>query len=276
MKMVKKILLGLAATASIMTLFACKMNDDPENAIKGFNNNYSIDYTNETGSEYRAYESTNFKHAGALVKIKIDNAADCGNSKMGVIFELKENATNKKAVDFYIIGVGTNNSQYNFYVSKYTSIVNIRDKNFGAPSDGSEGPNGEKEVEYIPLSGTKISDLPEEFYVYCKANKDGYYEFALLQGEPTDSSKKMDIDTFDISQLPDGVSLITLPTSTKKNSCTISGNIGKIPNVFNAVAKDSDIEQNKLALYARIDKDATLKGSWKFCGTYLEAEEVEE
>ena len=275
MKMVKKILLGLAATASIMALFGCKMNDDPENAIKGFNNNYSIDYTNETGSEYRAYESTNFKHAGALVKIKIDNAADCGNSKMGVIFELKDNAKNKKAVDFYIIGVGTNNSQYNFYVSKYTSIVNIRDKNFGAPSNGSEGPNGEKEVEYIPLSGTKISDLPEEFYVYCKAKIDGSYEFALLKGTPTDSTK-MDIDKIDITDLPSGVELITLPTSTKKNGCTISGNIGKIPNVFDAVTKDSDIQQNKLALYARIDKDATLKGSWKFCGTYLEAEEVEE
>lgn len=276
MKMVKKLVLGLTVAATTLAFFACKMNDDPENAIKGFNNNYSIDYTNETGSEYRAYESTNFKHAGALVKIKIDNAADCGNSKMGVIFELKENATNKKAVDFYIIGVGTNNSQYNFYVSKYTGIVNIRDKNFGAPSDGTAGENGEKEVEYIPLSGTKISALPEEFYVYCKANKDGYYEFALLQGEPTDSSTKMDIDTFDISQLPNGVSLITLPASTNKNGCTISGNIGKIPNVFDAVTKDSDIEQNKLALYARIDKDATLKGSWKFCGTYLEAEEVEE
>ncbi len=275
MKMVKKILLGLAATASIMALFGCKMNDDPENAIKGFNNNYSIDYTNETGNEYRAYESTNFKHAGALVKIKIDNAADCGNSKMGVIFELKDNETNKKAVDFYIIGVGTNNSQYNFYVSKYTSIVNIRDKNFGAPSNGSEGPNGEKEVEYIPLSGTKISDLPEEFYVYCKAKIDGSYEFALLKGTPTDSTK-MDIDKIDITDLPSGVELITLPTSTKKNGCTISGNIGKIPNVFDAVTKDSDIQQNKLALYARIDKDATLKGSWKFCGTYLEAEEVEE
>ena len=275
MKMVKKILLGLAATASIMALFGCKMNDDPENAIKGFNNNYSIDYTNETGSEYRAYESTNFKHAGALVKIKIDNAADCGNSKMGVIFELKDNATNKKAVDFYIIGVGTNNSQYNFYVSKYTGIVNIRDKNFGAPLDGTKGPNGEKEVEYIPLSGTKISDLPEEFYVYCKAKIDGSYEFALLKGTPTDSTK-MDIDKIDITDLPSGVELITLPTSTKKNGCTISGNIGKIPNVFDAVTKDSDIQQNKLALYARIDKDATLKGSWKFCGTYLEAEEVEE
>ena len=275
MKMVKKILLGLAATALVLGLAGCKMSDDPENAIKGFNNNYSIDYTNETGSEYRAYDSTNFKHAGALVKIKIDNAADCGNSKMGVIFELKDNETNKKAVDFYIIGVGTNNSDCNFYVSKYTSIVNIRDKNFGAPSDGSKGPNGEKEVEYIPLSGTKISDLPEEFYVYCKANKDGYYEFALLKGTPTDSTK-MDIDKIDITNLPSGVELITLPTSTKKNGCTISGNIGKIPNVFDAVTKDSDIEQNKLALYARIDEDATLKGSWKFCGTYLEAEEVEE
>ncbi len=275
MKMVKKLVLGLTVAATTLAFFACKMNDDPENAIKGFNNNYSIDYTNETGNEYRAYESTNFKHAGALVKIKIDNAADCGNSKMGVIFELKDNETNKKAVDFYIIGVGTNNSQYNFYVSKYTSIVNIRDKNFGAPSNGSEGPNGEKEVEYIPLSGTKISNLPEEFYVYCKAKIDGSYEFALLKGTPTDSTK-MDIDKIDITDLPSGVELITLPTSTKKNGCTISGNIGKIPNVFDAVTKDSDIQQNKLALYARIDKDATLKGNWKFCGTYLEAEEVEE
>lgn len=268
----------MTAAALVLGLAGCKMNDDPENAIKGLNNNYSIDYTNETGDDYRAYESTNFKHAGALVKIKIDNPADCGNSKMGVIFELKENETNPKAVDFYIIGVGTKNSQYNFYVSKFTGIVNLRDKNFGVPSNGTTGEHGEKEVEYIPLSGTKISDLPEEFYVYCKADaSDGSYKFALLKGEPTDGTK-MDIDKININSLPAGVELITLPTSTIKNNCTITGNIGKIPSVFTAPTsgKDADVQQNKLALYARIDKDATLKGSWKFCGTYLEAEEVEE
>lgn len=275
MKMVKKLVLGLTVAATTLAFFACKMNDDPENAIKGFNNNYSIDYTNETGSEYRAYESTNFKHAGALVKIKIDNAADCGNSKMGVIFELKENATNKKAVDFYIIGVGTDSSANNFYVSKYTGIVNIRDKNFGAPSDGSEGPNGEKEVEYIKLAGNKINNIPSQFYVYCKAKKDGSYDFALLTGETTETSK-LDIDKIDITDLPSGMQLIALPTPVANSGCTVSNKIGKITHVFDAVADDSDIEQNKLALYARIDKDATLKGSWKFCGTYLEAEEVEE
>ena len=275
MKMVKKVLLGLAATATIMAFFGCKMEDDPEGAITGSGNNYSVDYTNtDAKNEYRAYKSTSLKHAGALVKIKFDNPDDCENSKMGVIFDLKENEKNKDAKDFYIIGIGT--SSLNFYVSKYTGIVDIQAKNFGAPTNGTVGENGEQEVEYFALGNSGITNLPDELYVYCKAKVDGSYEFALLKGEPTDG-KELKINDIDITDLPDGVSLISLP-NTNKNGCTVSGKVGKIPNAIPVPesGKESDIQQNKIAVYARIDADTTLKGSWKFCGTYKEAEEIEE
>ncbi len=275
MKMVKKILLGLVVTGTILVIAGCKMQDDPENAITGSGSNYKVDYENTKSEEYRAYESTSLKHAGALVKITFDNPEECANSKMGVIFDLKENADNKNAKDFYIIGLGSSkSSSYDFYVSKYTGIVDIQAKNFGASTDAAAGEP--KEVEYFKLSNSNIKNLPSTFYVYCKANIKGEYEFALLKGEPTDG-KEMKINDLDLTDLPQGVSLIDLP-KTAINGCSVSGNIGKIANAIEIPesGKESDIKQNRIAVYARIDANATLKGSWKFCGTYQEAEEIEE
>ena len=98
-----------------------------------------------------------------------------------------------------------------------------------------------------------------------------------MKGEPTDGTV-MKINDLDLTNLPEGVSLISLPNSAK-NGCSVSGgNIGKIANAIEVPAsgKESDIKQNKIAVYARIDANTKLKGSWKFCGTYQEAEEIEE
>ena len=287
MKMVKRILLGLAAGAVILSLVGCgPKDDDTEGAITGSGSNYKVKYTNPSTKAkdyYRAYNTTTLKHSGALVKITFDNTNECGDSKMGLIFDLKDSTNTKAgkgARDFFIIGVGANNA---LYVSKYENIVDIQGDNFGAKTTNDASEGQPTETEYIKLSNgnfnlssVKNADGTMSLYVYCKAKTDGSYEFALLKGEPTDSSVKMKINGFDIEQLPAGVTTLSLPSAVSSSGCTISENVGTISNAFTPVQNDSDIAQNKLAVYAMIDVSKTLEGSWKFYGTYLEAEEIVE
>ncbi len=286
MKMVKKILLGLAASAAVLSLVSCGLkDDDPEGAIKGSGSKYTVSYTNSSTKAqdyYRAYNTTTLKHSGALVKVTFDDPSVCKNSKMGLIFDLKDSKNTNAgdgARDFFIIGIGKSE----VYVSKFENIVDIQEKNFGATTSGNATAGEPTETEYIKLTGGNINlvnatndDGSISLYVYCKADKDGNYKFALLAGEPTDSSVTMKIDDIDINALPSGVSKIDLSNVIKGSGCTIANNVGTIADAVAAVTDDSKIVQNKLAVYAMIDASSTLNGSWKFCGTYHEAEEIEE
>ena len=285
MKMVKKILLGLAAAAAVLSLASCGLkDDDPEGAITGSGSNYKVNYTNPSTKAkdyYRAYNTTSLRHSGALVKVTFDDPSECKNSKMGLIFDLKDSVNEKAAKgvrDFFIIGIGAEDA---LYVSKYENIVDIQGDNFGAKTTGNAAEGEATETEYIKLANGNCDltsatneDGSISLYIYCKANKEGEYKFALLAGEPTDSNKKMKIDDLDLDNLPSGVTKLELPAV--KTGCTKANNVGTIANAVAAVDSDSKIVQNKLAVYAMIDASATLTGSWKFCGTYKEAEEITE
>ena len=105
MKMVKKILLGLVATAAVIGFAGCKQVDDVNEAITGKNNDYAVDYENTRDENYRAYKSTSLKHAGALVKVTFEAPDENNFSKMGLIFDLHDSKTVADAKDFYIIGL---------------------------------------------------------------------------------------------------------------------------------------------------------------------------
>ena len=288
MKMVKKILLGLAAAAAVLSLASCGLkDDDPEGAITGSGSNYKVNYTNPSTKAkdyYRAYNTTSLRHSGALVKVTFDDPSECKNSKMGLIFDLKDSVNEKAAKgarDFFIIGIGAEDA---LYVSKYENIVDIQGDNFGAKTTGNAAEGEATETVYIKLANGNCDltsatneDGSISLYIYCKANKEGEYKFALLAGEPTDSNKKMKIDDLDLDNLPSGVTKLDLPNAESNSGCTVSTNeVGTIANAVAVVTSDSQIAQNKLAVYAMIDASATLTGSWKFCGTYHEAEEIEE
>lgn len=161
--------------------------DDTEGAIKGSGQKYSVNYANATENAYRAYKNTAMKHAGGLIKVSFDSndAATVGTSKMGVIFDHKKNATNKDAVDFYIIGINPVAGKNNFYVSKMTNIVDIQADNFGATTDAAAGEP--KEVEIVPIEkNANISGVAADeegkysYYVYYKLLTDGSFDFAVL------------------------------------------------------------------------------------------------
>ena len=269
MKMVKKILLGLVATATLVGFASCKMSDDEENAIKGSGNDKEINHTNESENDsYRAYISTNLKHAGALVKITFEEPSNDNFSKMGVIFGLHDSKNVNDAVDFYIIGLaGTD--KCNFYVSKFENITNLQGKNFGALINATG--NNPKETVYVNLNQSTIKTatditLPSKaedgsisVYVYYKALKNGKYEWAVLDFTD-EEAKKTNLETFDLTS-------VTASKVLKH---------GEIDNAFDEVTDAKKVPQDKIAVYAMVSPKKTLKGKWHFSSTYLAAEEIAE
>ncbi len=256
MKMVKKVLMGLAVAAVAFALTGC-LQDDTEKAIKGSGSKYSIDYTNEGTQNYRAYKSTGLSHAGALVKVTFDKDCDAGVSKMGVIFDLQERKVNKQKLrDFNIIGIAKDGK---YYVSRLTNIEDIQDENFGAVVNAATGPS-EKELVSIDL-GEKVtmstdSDGNYFVYVWYKANLNGTYSWALLN-MTDDQAKTFDKNAGDI---PAGAATLAS---------------GTIANAFDAVTEASKLPQRKISVYAMIKPGKTLTGKWNIVGKYLEAEDAE-
>ncbi len=259
MKMVKKILLGLVATAAVIGFAGCKQVDDVNEAITGKNNDYAVDYENTSSDIYRAYKSTSLKHAGALVRVKFDSK-DVGYSKMGIIFDLHDNADDKNAKDFCIIGLGTQ-ADKNFYVSTFTNVTDLQADNFGTKL----ADNPAKEVEHVALGSEALkvpvnADGSVVYYVYFKAQLDGSYDYAILNLTEEQAS------SFDISK---EVTEASIPAGAKLA-------VGSIEKAFTAVEKENDIPQNQLAVYAMVTPKQTLKGTWKYYGMYLDAEEITE
>ena len=162
--------------------------DDTESAIKGSNDNYSINHENSTKEKYRAYKETALKHAGALVKVTF-NTADTGSSKIGVIFDLKKSA-NEGADDFYAIAVGQEGGG-TYYVSKFTNVTDIQADNFGTYLTT----NPAKEKEIVPIqTGNLKGKMPAavegktSIYIYFKLVEDGSFDYALL--DMTDEDMK--------------------------------------------------------------------------------------
>lgn len=265
----KKLLSVVAAALVALTFVGCDgllQKDDTEGAIKGSGKKYTVEYNNESSDAYRAYKATTLKHAGALVKVTFDSE-DVGTSKMGVIFDLKDAVSGVKDADgnvgrdFYCIGIGAGDKSY--YVSKFTNIVDIQAKNFGATTTATG--NDPKEVEIVTWTQNNFTTLPAaaedgtvSVYVYYKALTDGSFDYKILN--ITDEvAKAFDLKTgtFDSS-----VILFEGNTLAKAGAEFDACDEGKQP-------------QNKVAFYAQIAAGKELKGSWNVIGTYLEAEDAE-
>ena len=269
MKMVKKIFMGLAALAMVAGLVGCIPNDDTENIITGNNGHCKVDYTYETEdgtATYRAYKSTILSHAGALVKITINKNEESGNSKMGVIFGLKERTENKKKLrDFNIIGIGSGTSA-NYYVSTLKNIENLQAENFGATPDAAEGPT---EQEWVKLANGKITypstavaeDGTITVYIWYQATKEGSYKWAILDMTEDQATAWKNLKAEKAAG--------DIPTATKILAS------GTITDAFDAVESDDKIKKGKISFYAMVKGTKTLTGSWDVVGTYLEAEDAE-
>lgn len=179
--------------------------DDTAGAISGSNGNYEVDYNNTTNDLYRAYKDTALKHAGALIKVTFDSK-NVSKSKMGVIFDLKEDDEHAGAQEFYIIGLNPTTSEKNFYVSKYKNVTDIQADNFGT----SLASNPAEEIEIVALNMSNNINVPAadadgkiSFYVYYKLMSDGSFDYAVLDMTDEDMENFKTNDKFNKQKIDD-------------------------------------------------------------------------
>ena len=280
MKMVKKIMFGLVAAATILSLVSCDgllNKNDEAGAIKGSGKKYTVSYNNETTNAYRAYKATTLKHAGGLVKVTFDSN-NVNTSKMGIIFDLKntkdaEGNDVKGAVDFYCIGLNPRSDVSNFYVSKFTNVTDIQAYNFGTEEsslntdeqNAAVKANPAQEVEIVPLATANKITFPAadadgkySVYVYYKALTDGSFDYKILN---------IDDDTAKAYDFAEG--------NFVSSAVITSGNTKAKAGTEYDACEEGNQPQNKIAFYAQVAANTELKGSWNVIGTYLEAEDAE-
>lgn len=168
MKMVKKILLGLVATATVLSFAGCKMGSG-EGDTKG--NKWDLTMTvdgTENGSpklekNYRRFwkQFSSSEKVAALTTTLTINPKDCKlvdgkASVIGLIFDLNKNEADAEKVDFCLIGL--NPKRGKFYVERYTGIS--KQKNESLDTDDDQlGPTGSNaDIGYGTWARTDISN----------------------------------------------------------------------------------------------------------------------
>ena len=265
MKIMKKIAAITIAAAALFAFAGCSDADDPNEMITGSNKNYEIDYTNTTEEISRGYHSTAYKHAGAAVQLDFENVSKNVNAGvMGLIFDLEEKDGVKS---FNVIGVKTNNAngELGYYVSRFENVTDIQAENFGTKLKE----NPAKETVYVTAfakaNGVKNAEKDTiTVYAYAieeKATEDG-----------TDSAKKAykkDEFIYKVYLINNKVANLDADgklVDENKNAINLS-DTSPVATIATGYTK---LTQNKLAVYANVYGNKTLKGTWTYRGDYKE------
>ena len=277
MKLMKKALVAVSVLALASVIFAgCKKEDDDDenNMISGSNNNYSIAYKNETSSVSRGYQTTTFKHLGALCQMTMKVTSSAPDGAMGYIWDLESNSTRavKEPRRFFIVGFNYNDTatgKVAYYVSRYTNVTDIMEENFGTKLTS----NPAVEKEYIKLNSTNVFTPTQDSsgnIVVTVNVYEGTYDADAADGT---SYKKGDYNgTFVVDIYNGAVAKADLATATKADSVTIpAADIGYL-----SAGTSKSARQKNGAVYANVYAGKTLTGSWKYLDTYSEAEVIEE
>jgi hypothetical protein len=286
-----KVLLGSLFAAAMLGLFAgCAKEDDPYNMITEKNSStWEINHTNEDADLiHRGYKSTTFKHSGGLVNIHFDSKSTgtYGDGVMGFVFGLRDNATNSKASDFFVVGV-LNRGDY--YISKYTNVTNLQGNNFGVgDNDGAE------EVEYVSLgaavpsakastaNGYDVGVYFRDVVVDSTDTTAPYAHKYQLYFVKVDSTASYDVDddtgalkikasgASDYSEVNLGTPIYEIDYESDSNSLS-QYKFGPYANVYPSTDKCSATYKANKATGT-----GTLKGTWTVPADYLHADVVED
>ncbi|MCI7799701.1 MAG: hypothetical protein MR555_08335 [Spirochaetia bacterium] len=271
MKIMKKIAVAVFAGAMVFGLASCggAGDDDPNKMIKGSNKVYTIDYTSETEENSRGYNATAYKHAGAAVQLDFENVSNTFNGGvMGLIFDLEEKDGVKS---FNIIGVKANdaNGGLGYYVSRFENVTDLQAVNFGTGL--TENPA--TETKYAPKgkdtfgAATGVKNEEKDtitVYAYAiekKATEDG-----------TDSAEKAykkDEFIYKVYLLNDKVGKL----DSEGKLINEEGNeldLSKVDPAATIATGYTSLTQKKLAVYANVYGNKTLKGTWTYRGSYKE------
>ena len=263
-----KVLLGSAVLATAAIGFmGCADDDDPNDMISGSNNNYSIEYTNDSTEISRGYNSTNFKHAGALVKVNFDASSTTEGGVMGMIFDLHDGEDGK---DFAVVGAKKTSSGASYYVSYYTGVTDLQGDNFGAEYESNGVKHNEGSTATEDVIKTAFTALPSG----CVDTTDGttlYVYFVEVE------SGTMTYDYY-VYFLPKYVAETVDSINDDGTLLTSAGATIDI-NEYQVATVETDYEeitQNKFAVYANVYAGKTVKGTWELLQTYKAADVVED
>ena len=233
MKMVKKILLGMAFTAAVLSFVSCGIKEDEQKAIDGEDigyTNFNNDDVNPDHKNYRAFVTTQTKHYDAIAEITIDNPEEVNGSKganavLGFVFGVKEHVHSPKVkiskdgetkdVTFYDFGIAgvrwnKNKGKVEWYVSWCEDVPNTiigfnNDTAFGnieiTDVNGLVGTFGTETV-IVPDTGIfedvaiPLTDGKLKISIKTQANNDGGYTVKLCNAEGT-TVKTANIDSSD-------------------------------------------------------------------------------
>lgn len=212
MKMVKKILLGMAFTAAVLSFVSCGVKQDEEKAFDGENIDFTHDGT--SGNYYRSFASTKTKHFSANAKITIEDA-DTIVTKSGVVskagfgfvfgledvtgnYDVKDSEGNK--VTFYDFGIASVrwdavNNKAQWYVSwcknvpdtvfNYNNNTGFEDSTLvGTAPQASEAEIVKGDATaWKDLSALKLVEGNLKAVIKTVANDDGSYKVMLFDNE---------------------------------------------------------------------------------------------
>ena len=228
MKMVKKILLGMVATAAVLTFASCKMGaGEGETEGNKWDLTMTIDATEdaetplEKDAKFRRFWkqfSTSEKVAEITTTITIDPEKQVYDEKnkpafvSGLIFDLNKNETNNDLVDFNLIGV--NPETQKFYVERYTGITQQKKESLDTDADSLVSalstPVAAKDLElasanksggWCPLT-PKMYDIDDNGVVTCvvtisQKNKKYSVKLGSVTVAEYDASSSKHVDTID-------------------------------------------------------------------------------
>lgn len=259
MKMVKKVLLGLAAGALVLGLAGCKgitvggddsvdgevINGTTAKAYVGDKDGEG--YTNETGDYVREMQLFSTKHYGAFAALTLTDEnknSNDGNGQLGYVFNYTEN--DDETVNFITIGYRWYNKQLQTYVSQYYNVKksDFKNDNFGAPKkstikekDSTKTTAYEIIVEdFNTLTTSKFGTLSDDgsatIGVEVIAEEDGSYTVNYYGSEKLDNYKlKKDQEADKTVTIDKKVTGYTKKTQTKIG-CYVNVYSGKTLNGF--------------------------------------------
>ena len=302
MKMVKKILLGLAAGTLVLGFAGCKPEvAGNEDLIKISGKSGSIDYTNDSDDTTRGFKTLKTKHLDAICHIEttvtdlvdktVNNSKMVSSGTMGYIFNVVKNEE-ENTYNFSIAGVRyVTGKNVQAYVESFKDVpADELEKGIDDYSENKCGETytgfgfellSESEVNTVlsnQSSEPKKLELWIDLVANGKANKNdtkypkgrgddlsaGTYTVSFYKGNPERKSTSGSYD-------------LTYNESKKSEYFIKSLNVpSNFVNAAYNAEKGLTSMQSDVGFYANVYAGQTLKGKWELEQIKAEAEEIEE
>ena len=269
MKMVKKVMLGLAVAAVALALTGCgKELGDPEVKISGAAGKASIEHTNDTGSTQRKMKIYLTNHYSTNCAFVIENqTASSYDGQLGYVFNLDTNEDG--SYNFITVGFRNNRGSTDTYVSAFFNIkeAEFSNSNFGVEEVYGTSSSKTKNLSQFDIATVKGNGVASEVEIAVlptvlsgfSINNDHQLIGAINITAEEDGSYT--IDFYNEAQLD-----ITKNNNDKITGITIKetpGDAKKTIPVAKTYTGYTAKTQAKLGVYAAIYKDGgNLTGSW--------------